>query len=309
MKIAVMGAGGIGGYVGARFAEAGAEVSLVARGAHLEALRANGLRLESPYGDAHLTSIRATDDPAEIGVVDVVLFAVKMAHVDAAAARLGPLIGPDTRVVTFQNGIDVKDLLAKHVPEAQIAAGIIYLATHIKAPGVIFSPGGIHKTVIDALEGDATMARFFDMAKDVIGLDISPTDEIRRVLWDKFITLTAFSAVTCIARQPVGAVYAHPPLLAFFRALLAENTSIAAAEGIPFPETLPDDKVELLRGQPYGQKSSMLIDLEAGKPLELPWLSGRIVELGAKHGIPVPANSAAVAALSPYVDGPPKLPD
>ena len=160
MKIAVVGAGGIGGYVGGRLAEAGESVHLVARGRHLEALRRNGLRIECPLGDVTLPGIEATDDPAEIGPVDVVVFAVKLGGTDAAARSLAPLIGGHTRIVTLQNGIDSKEMIARHVDETQIAAGCTYLSAHIREPGVIHAPGGAHGLIIDELSGDPAIAAF-----------------------------------------------------------------------------------------------------------------------------------------------------
>lgn len=306
MKIGVMGAGGIGGYLGARFAEAGHDVQVVARGPHLAAIRDNGLRLESPHGDFHARGILATEHPEEIGPVDVIIFAVKLKDTREAAEAMAPMIGAGTRVVTLQNGIDSKRLISASVPEGQIAAGIIYLAAYIKEPGVIFNPGGLHKAVIDRLDDDPVMTDFLDAAAKLVGADISGTDQIERVVWDKFVALAAFAAVTGITRLPIGAVYENPATLDLFAQLIDENVAIARARGINFKEDHAQGVIDVFGQQPYSQKSSMLIDLEAGKPLELPWLSGRMHELGLELGIPTPANSTVFAALSPYINGAPK---
>ncbi|WP_157966234.1 ketopantoate reductase family protein [Oceanibium sediminis] len=306
MKIGIMGAGGIGGYLGARLAQAGHDVRIVARGAHLAAIQCNGLRLESPHGDFHARDVQATDNPGDIGPVDIVIFAVKLKDTEQAAKDVAPMIGPDTRVVTLQNGIDSKRLIARFVPEGQIAAGIIYLAAHIGAPGVIVNPGGIHKSVIDAMESDPVMAEFLEAAATLVGADVTGTNDIGHVIWEKFVALSAFSAVCCIARQPVGVIYASPPLLDLFRDTLAENVAVARAMGQRFDDAHVERVVEMLSHQPHGQKASMLIDLEAGKPLELPWLAGRVSELGKEQGVPTPINTTIFAALSPYIDGPPK---
>ena len=305
MKIAVMGAGGVGGYVGGRLAEAGEEVHLIARGRHLEALKARGLKIESPLGDAALADIHATDDPAEIGPVDLVLFAVKLADTDAAAAALAPLVGPQTRIVTLQNGIDSAAMIARHVPRDQIAAGIIFIAVQIKEPGIITHPGGMHRMTVDAMDGDATMAGFFAACDRAVGIEAFPTDEPERTVWRKFIALVAFSGVTAITRLPIGATYANPDTLAFMRQLLDENIAVANACRQAFGPGDAEDVVKLFAGQPYDQKSSMQIDLENGKPLELPWLSGRVHQLGKELGIATPTNSAVWAALCPHVNGAP----
>lgn len=305
MRIAVMGAGAIGGYLGGRLAQAGHEVHLIARGAHLEAMRARGLRIESPHGDFATRDIGLAADPAEVGPVEAVIFAVKLADTDAAAAALAPLLGPETKVVTLQNGVDSRAMIARHVEPARIAAGIIYLGVRIREPGVIESPGGAHRMTVDALGGDATIAALAAAFEPAVAADMTLTDDAERTIWEKFVALAAFSGVTCLVRGPIGLVYAHAEALAFFRRLLEENLAVAAAEGRRFPDDHAERVIALFAGQPYGQRSSMLVDLEAGKPLELPWLSGRVAELARRHGIDAPANAAVVAALAPHAAGAP----
>ena len=305
MKIAVMGAGGIGGYVGGRLAAAGEEVHLIARGVHLAALRRDGLRIESPLGDLHLPAIHATDDPAAVGVADLVLFTVKLKDTDAAAAALAPMIGPGTRVVTLQNGIDSRAMIARHVPPGQVAAGVFYIGAHIKAPGVIHNAGGVHRIVVDARDGDETIVAFAAAGSRAVGLEVVPADDGERAVWRKFIMLVALSGVTSLMRRPIGAVLAHPDARDFFRQLIAEAIAVADAEGHVFAPDVVDEIVGLVGKQPYEQKSSMLVDLESGKPLELPWLSGRVHALGRTHGIPTPANTAVWVSLCTHVDGAP----
>jgi len=305
MKIAVMGTGGIGGYVGGRLAEAGEDVHFIARGAHLEALKAKGLRIESPLGDAVLADVHATDDPAEIGPVDLVLFAVKLTDTDAAAARLAPLVTLRTRIVTLQNGIDSAAMIARHVPRDQIAAGIIHISVRIKQPGIIAHPGGMHRMTIDAMDGDAAMAAFFAACDRAAGIEAIATGEPERTVWRKFIALVAVSGVTTITRLPIGATYANADTLAFMRQLLDENIAVANASGQDFGPDDAEEIVQLFASQPGDMKSSMLVDLENGKPLELPWLSGRVYQLGKELGVATPANAAVWAALCPCVDGAP----
>lgn len=305
MKIAVMGAGGIGGYVGGRLAEAGAEVTLIARGAHLDALRRNGLTIETPQGSVRLPGVRAVGHPDEVGEVDLVLFTVKLADAEGAAAALAPMLGPRTRVLTLQNGIDSKAILERHVGAGRVAEGIIYLAAYIREPGVIWHPGGVHLTRADASPGDPVLEELFALSERLIDLDILPDADARQMVWGKFVNLAAFAGVTSIARSPIGRVYQTPATLDFFRALLGENLAVARAEGLRFADDHVEATIALFRDQPYEQKSSMLVDLEAGKPIEMPWLSGRVVELAQSHGLAVPANRAVVAALVPFVNGTP----
>ena len=307
MKIAVMGAGGIGGYVGGRLAEAGEDVHLIARGPHLEALRHNGLKIESPHGDAHILDVHATDDPSEVGAADLVLFTVKLDGTEGAAQLLEPLIGEHTKIVTLQNGIDAKTIIGKHVEASRIAVGIIYLAADVKQPGIICNPGGAHKLVVDSLEGDSVIAAFLEACARSVAIDASLTDHPEHTMWGKFISLVAFSGATCISRLPIGAIYEHPETLAFMRRLVDETIEVARASGMDFDASHADMTMDLFRRQPFSLKSSMLVDLEAGRPLELEWLSGRVFQLGKELGIPTPANSAVWASLAPYKNGPPKL--
>jgi 2-dehydropantoate 2-reductase len=300
-----MGAGAIGGYVGGRLAEAGAEVTFIARGAHLEALQTSGLTIESPEGRLHLPTISATADPAAIGSVDLVLFTVKLTDAEAAAAAILPLMGEGTRVLTLQNGIDSKAILERHVGPWRVAAGVIYITTGIEQPGVVRHPGGPHLLIADALGGDPAMAELFAMSNSLIGLDVEPHAAPDQMIWRKFVDLVAFSGVNCLARSPIGRVRAHSATAEFMRALLEENVAVARAEGIDLPDDHIEQRLAFLGTLAAPAKSSMLMDLEAGKSLELPWLAGRVCELGVGHGIDTPANRAVVAALAPFVHGRP----
>jgi 2-dehydropantoate 2-reductase len=307
VKIAVMGAGGIGGYVGARLAEACEDVSFIARGSHLASLQANGLRVESPHGDVGLPNIQATAEPAEIGPVDLVLFTVKLGDTEDAARSIAPIVQTHTRIVTLQNGIDSKDMIGRHIDRDKIAAGIIYIGAHIKEPGVIQNLGGVHRMVVDRMDGDTAMNQFFVAGERATGLDTVPTDDSDRTVWDKFVSLVAFSGVTGLSRLPIGAVFENNELVDFLRQLLRENVEVARAREVVFDDRLVEEKMEFLRGEPYEFKASLLIDLEAGRPLELEWLSGRVHSLGQELDIPTPANSAVWAALSPYKNGTPQF--
>ena len=308
MKIAVMGAGGIGGYVGGRLAESGEEVHLIARGAHLAALRENGLRVETPDGEFAVRNISATDDPAEIGPVDIVLFTVKLADTESAAALLAPLLGPQTRVVSLQNGIDSAGLIARHIDAGAVAPGTIVMAAYIKEPGVITFPGGRQLIAFDGQKGNGVLSAFATACNRTNGITAETSDDAPRMVWRKFVALSAFSAVTAITRLPAGILRENPEALALFKQLLAESIDVARANGHDFDADVFDAVVNIIMTQPPNMKSSLLVDLEAGKPTEVAWLSGRIHRLGQESGVPTPAHSVVWSALSPVQDGPVDMP-
>lgn len=303
MKIAVMGAGGIGGYVGGRLAEAGHDVTLIARGAHLAALQENGLRLDTPDGPVHLPDIVATESPADVGPVDLILFTVKLADADAAARALAPMMGPKTRILTLQNGIDSKAMIERHTGPGTVSAGVIYLVGYIRAPGVIWYPGGLHMISADPMAGDPVLAELIATNERLTELDIVASDDPDQVVWRKFVSLSAVSGITSLTRSCIGRVLEVPQSREFLRALSVENIAVARAAGVDFPDGLTEMLFANLQGQPYEMKSSMLVDIENGKPTELAWLSGRIVDLADQHGVEVPANRAVVAAVAPVADG------
>lgn len=300
MRIAVMGSGGIGGYVGGRLAEAGAQVTLVARGAHLDALRANGLTVVTPDGVLNVRDIAAVGRPADVGPVDVVILAVKLPDAETAAASLGPLLAEQTRFVPLQNGIGAAAILAPHVGEERVVVGSMNLSAHIKEPGVIAHPGGVHRMVVERRDGDTTMRACFAVAEKMRGLDLVIHDDPQHLVWDKFVGLAAFSGITCLTRSPVGRVREHDACVAFFQRLVEEALAVARAEGVELGADVPERWAKALQALPDEVKASMLVDLEAGKELEVRWLSGRVCELADRHGIPAPAHRAVVAALTPF---------
>ena len=306
MRIVIMGSGGVGAYVGARLQAAGEDVAYVARGAHLQALQTDGLRLEHPQYPLHLPHLQASDDPADLarsGPADLVVFAVKLSDTAPAARALGPVLGPHTRILTLQNGIDSVDLIKPHVGTTVVCGGVIYVSAVIDRPGVIRSPGGLHIIVADAADGDPVMAAFFAACGRATGLQAKPTGDIRSTLWEKFIALTALSATTSLLRAPMGAILGHPETRALQRQLVEEAVAVAEAVGVPLRDGMVDEVMAKLAGMPASFRSSMSEDLARGKPLELNWLSGRVHALGQEQGVPTPAHSTAWRALLLYVDG------
>jgi 2-dehydropantoate 2-reductase len=303
MKIVMFGAGGVGGYFGGRLAQAGCDVAFVARGAHLEAIRRDGLRLVSPKGDAHVTTVRAGADPADLGPADVVLFTVKLYDAEAAAAQLAPLVGPDTMVVTLQNGVDAVDIVARHVGREHTAGGVAYVAA------VIDPPGTIRHTALDALivgELDGRMSpRLLALkaAADRAGFGFTASPHILVDLWSKFARLSVFSAMTAITRSPLGVLRAQPELMAMLERAAWETIAVGRAHGVPLADTVMDEVTAMMRSMPPQAQSSMLSDLERQRRLELPWLSGAVARLGAEKQVPTPIHAFVATVLSPFVDG------
>ena len=308
MRIAIMGSGGVGAYVGARLQAAGEDVSFIARGAHLYALQHGGLHIESPLHPVHLPNVVATDDPAQIGVVDLVVFAVKLWDSDEAAQAMLPLVGPHTRVLTLQNGIDSLDMLAQHVPRGQLVGGVIYLSAVILRPGVIASPGGFHRIVLDGHQGDATVAAFCAACERADALDATATDatntiNITTVIWEKFIALASLSATTSLLRARMGQILGNPETRTLQRQLVDEAVAVGRAAGVALRDGLADEVMDKLALMPPSFRSSMAEDLERGKPLELQWLSGRVHQLGLQLGVPTPGHSVVYRGLVLHAAG------
>ncbi|MDP3820935.1 MAG: 2-dehydropantoate 2-reductase [Burkholderiales bacterium] len=305
MRVAIMGSGGVGAYVGGRLQAAGEQVAFIARGAHLGALRSQGLRIDHPQHPLLLPDVQATDAPADIGPVDLVVFAVKLWDTDEAARQMAPLIGNDTRVLTLQNGIDSVALLSRHVDPTRVRGGVIYVSAVIDRPGVIRSPGGLHHIVADAAQGDPVMAAFAAAGQRSDGLGVALSDAVARVTWEKFVALSSLSAATALLRASMGAVLAHPETRALQRQLVDEAIAVAQAAGQPMRGDLGDEVMAKLAAMPPSFRASMAEDLERSGRLELDWLSGRVHALGQQLGVPTPAHSTAYRALVLHKDGRP----
>lgn len=308
MKIAIMGSGGVGAYVGARLQAVGETVHFIARGAHLQALKQSGLRIESPVHPLALDAVQATDDPATIGPVDLVVFAVKLWDTEAAARALSPLLGPQTRVLTLQNGIDSVEMISRHAPGAQVLGGVIYVSAVIDRPGVIRSPGGLHQIVMDAAGGDPVVAAFCAACDRATALDARPTPTIGTAIWEKFIALASLSGATSLLRASMGQILGHPETKLLQRQLVDEAAAVGRAAGQAIREALAEEIMSKLAAMPFAFRSSRSEDLERGKPLELQWLSGRVHGLGQQLGVPTPGHSVVYRALVLHEQGRPEPP-
>ena len=297
MKIAIMGSGAVGAYVGARLQAAGADVTFIARGAHLQAMQQHGLSIQMPGKDLMLPQVKATDDLTSMGAVDLVVFAVKLTDTANAAQALQAVVSDQTRVLTLQNGIDSVAMIRKELPQAQVRGGVIYVSAVIDSPGVIKSPGGFHRVVADKAANDPVMHAFGEWGNKCHALDVNLIDDIDTVIWEKFMGLAAFSGCTSLLRARAGEIFSHPESTAFMQQLINESVAVAIAHGQKVRPGLADEHMKTLQAAPPSFRSSMSEDLERGKPLELPWLSGRIHQLGLQLGVATPAHSAVYRGL------------
>ncbi len=305
MRIAIMAAGAVGAYFGARLADAGHEVFFIARGANLEAIRKNGLKVESTLGNTTIKNANVTDDPKTVGPVDIVLFAVKLWDTEKAAEQAKPLIGPNTRVISLQNGVDSYDRIAPIVGAEKAVGGSAYIASVIATPGVISHTSPFAKLVCGRMdgEGDAQLSAFADAAKRA-NIDIVVTNQMPRELWQKFIFLSSLAGMTAGSRQPIGVIMADPDMKSFFRKLMEETLAVGKAKGVDVPPAYVDERMKFAaETAPKGMKASMAHDLERGNRLELEWLAGKVCALGREFKVPTPANDAVYALLKTYRNG------
>ena len=304
----MMGSGGVGGFFGGRLAHAGEDVAFVARGAHLDALRRNGLTIENePQGDMHVVGIRASEDPAELGPADVVIVSVKLWDTEAAARAIKPVVDTGAAVLSLQNGVIKDDILREIFPEKSIMGGVAYVATHIARPGVIHQTGTMQRIVVGEYDGrPSERSKALHEALLRSGVNAELSTDVRRSIWEKYVFLVGLSATTATTRRPLGAVMENPRSRAFLLEIMREVVRVARAEGVNLAEDYADQRLAFAKALPYDMTSSMAHDLEHGNRLEVDWLSGGVVKLGKKAGVATPANEAVCAILAPHAEGRPK---
>jgi 2-dehydropantoate 2-reductase len=299
MRIAAMAAGAVGGYFGGRMAAAGYDVFFIARGAHLAAMQKDGLHIDSVHGNVHLPKPNVTDDPKTVGPVDIVLFAVKLWDTEKAAEAAKPLVGPNTRLITFQNGIDNVERIAPIIGKEQTIGGAAYIATVIEKPGVIKHTSSFARMRFGRADKkpDAVLQAFAD-AGMAAKLDVDLSTDINVELWEKFIFLTAMSGSTATLRSPIGPIREDPELRGFFRQLMQEAFAMGKAKGVALAPDYVDGRMDFMMNRvEAGMVASMAHDLERGNRIELDWLSGKVRALGRELNIPTPASDTVCTAL------------
>ena len=299
-----MGAGGVGSYMGALLARAGAEVTLICRGAHLAAIRADGLRVTGPDGLVAVTDIAATDDPAAVGPVDVVVQSVKLYDLAAASQQLRPMIGPATTLVPVQNGVTAPEEIGAIVGPMHVVGGVVFINSTVVAPGVVHCKSDINSLIFGELDGRASqrVAAFREVCVSA-GIDARVSDSVQTEQWRKFVPVAGLSAISCLSRQPIGPIREDRKLRALYRQAMTEVVALATAKGVTLESGIVDHMLTLAERYQPDAKVSMLEDLEAGKPLELDWLSGYVSREARQLGVSTPFHDVAYACLKPLAGG------
>ena len=303
MRIAVMGSGGLGGYFGALLARGGSEVSFIARGAHLEAMKEGGLRVEGGPDPFYLEHVRVTDDPSDIGPVDLVMVCVKLWDIETALDQLRPLVGPETTMVSFQNGVLKDASLRAAYGDAVLIGGVAYVATTMSQPGTITRIGPLERLIFGEFDGRrSSRTEAFYSACVAGGINAELSMDIRRETWEKFVFLTGLSATTSTMRVPIGPIRENPQSRALLLDLMREVVAVGRAHGVALREDYAEQRLDFIDGVSPDMTSSMHHDLERGHRLEVPWLSGGVVKLGREVGVETPLNRAVADILSVHAN-------
>jgi 2-dehydropantoate 2-reductase len=299
-KIAVLGAGGIGAYYGGLLARSGQKVTLIARGAHLRALQERGLSVRSVHGDFDLPSIRATDDPAEVGPVDLVLVTVKSYDLEAAARAARPLVDASTTILPLLNGLDAAERLAAILGDDHVLPGLTHISSRIVAPGVVEQVSAVQRITFGEPGGSTTdRAWQIDAILSAAGIDTVLSPAIDLALWEKFLFIASIGGVCCIARQPMGPVLHTPETRQLYTTAIQEVEAVGRARGVALPDGVVASILDMSEGFAPATRPSLLVDLEAGHRLELEAMSGTVVRYGQQAGIPTPVHGVIYAALKP----------
>jgi 2-dehydropantoate 2-reductase len=305
MRFAVMGTGGVGGYYGGRLAQNGHDVTFVARGAHLDAMRRSGLQIKDRRGDFTISPAKATDDPSAIGTVDVVLMCVKLYDVEETTRKILPLLGPDSVVVTLQNGVEAPDMVSRIVGPGRTVGGAAYISSTIEAPGVVRHNNDIAR--IDIGEPDGPVSdRIRNLAEicNAAGFTTNAVDDMAALLWSKFVLLASNSGMAALTRHDSKTFLSDPVIETVWRRALAEAAAVGFAKGVKLDPNVVENCVQWVKTNPP-IKPSMLVDLERGRRLELDWLTGTVHRMGLETGVATPMHDAIYAALIPFRNGTP----
>jgi 2-dehydropantoate 2-reductase len=295
----------VGGFFGGRLAKAGYDVSFIARGAHLAAMREHGLTIENePQGSIHVPKVTATDDPAAIGPVDLVILSVKLWDTEAAAKQIAPLLGPQTAVLSLQNGVIKDEILRRELGEKAVMGGVCYVATHISKPGTIHQTGTMQRIVVgEYAGGKSKRAEALHAALLASGVAAELSEDVRRSIWEKYVFLVGLSATTTSMRRTLGPIRSNPQTRAFLNDVIQEVVAVGRAHGVALTDEFAGSRMAFADSLPADMTSSMHHDLEKGNRLEVEWLSGGVVRLGQEKGIPTPCNRAVCDILALHAGG------
>lgn len=301
MKLAVLGAGGVGGYFGGRLAAAGQDVTLLARGAHKAAIERNGLEILSELGDVTVDSLKVSDDVAAVGEADVVLVCVKLWDTDSLASALAPFLKQGALVLSLQNGVEAEEMLEAQLGPAPVAGAVTYIFSQIAEPGVIRHIGALARIVVGVRHRgqEEALARFVFHCHHA-GIDLTISPDIEAEIWRKFVFLTAVAGTTCFYRAAIGEIREDADRRALFADLAAEAAAVGRARGVSLGESLEESALAFLDELAPEMKSSMLLDLERGNRLELEWLTGAVRRLGEDAGVETPRSDEVYEALKQH---------
>ncbi len=304
MRIVAFGAGGVGGYFGGRLAASGTDVTFIARGAHLAAIQSKGLRIATPEGDILVPNAKATDNVASLDPPDYLFFAVKLFDTESVAEACRPLVGPNTAVVSLQNGVEAVDILSGYFGRDRVIGGTVGVATVITAPGVITQTGMFNYMAFGEQDGSrSARGQALEEICRKASINVTLSDDVDVDIWMKFVMLSAFSNMTTLTRLPAGVLRETPETRVMLHDCVAEAIAVGRAQGVALPPDALEQTVEKLDGLPAEMVASMQHDVNAGKPLELERLGGAVVRLGKAAGIPTPTQAFAYGALKPHING------
>jgi 2-dehydropantoate 2-reductase len=304
MRIGIMGAGALGGYFGIRLAQAGHDVAFITRGVHLSAMRENGLRVISELGDAHLPHVVATDDPGAVGYVDWVIFAVKLWDTEAAADAAKPMIGHRTAIVSFQNGVEKDEILARIFGSNHVIGGVSYMAVKIAKPGVIEQTGSVARAIVGEVGGARTdrVTAFAQMLTNA-RIETQVSDAVVRATWEKFVFLVGVAGTTSLLRSEIGPIRESADARSLLGETMLEAVRVGLAAGIDLDPEFAEAQLRFCDTLPAKMRASMAVDLERGRRLELPWLNGAVVRLAQELRVGAPVNGVIARGLSIYASG------
>ena len=304
MKIAIIGAGGVGGYFGARLSDAGHRVFFIARGEHLQKMKTVGLKVFSPLGDLHLKNVNCSQDPIQVGSVDIVLIAVKLWATEGAVSILKPLLGPNTGIISLQNGVVAVDTLIETIDKRHVLGGVSKIAALIEEPGIIRHNGKMAALVFGELNGEKSERTVaFLQACQSANISAELSSDIHTAIWEKFVLLVTMSSITALTRLPIGPNREDPDTRQLMEEIMGEVIEVGRLKGARFPQDILQNQFQHISKLPPQMVASMCGDLRRHNQLELPWFAGSVVKMGKELGIPTPANKFIFASLKLHKDG------
>src|SRR6516164_4117411 len=304
MRFAVIGAGGTGALLGASLQHAGNDVAFLARGTHLAAIKGDGLRIESERGNVHLQKVKATDKVDEIGVVDVIVFCVKLWDVESAGEQIRPLVGSETCLIPMQNGIDASERLIPILGIEHVLGGVAMVTGSIVGPGIVRQSGTHHGIIFGELDGTISeRVKAIEATCKTAGIDAVVCDSINKERWKKFVGLVGAGGICALTRGSIGPVRKDPDIAPLIDEVMQEVIAVGRAAGIDLDSEAAAFWRSFLANVPDSFTPSTAVDLAAGNRLELPWLTGKVVDLGRQLGVPTPVNRVVYAALKPFAHG------